>query len=229
MGVKGAVTAFRAARRGATILDHVGAVTKRPPIWAVVAAGLVARGGRRGRDAALRGGVAYAAAALLANVVVKPVVHRRRPPGSDQARVGPITSSFPSGHAATDLAFVFGVSQRVPALFPPLAACTIAAHWSLVRTRAHYLTDILAGGALGIGVALAVGAVWPTDEEEAAAPSNAGRDNDDDEPQLTTRIDGEGARLLVHIEGVGGGPPATGAGGEPRQDGPASEPPPLAE
>ena len=46
--------------------------------------------------------------------------------------MGPITSSLPSGHAATDLAFTLGVAQEIPALFPPLAFATSAAHWSLV-------------------------------------------------------------------------------------------------
>ena len=190
-------------RRLTTTLDRVGAITKRPPIWAVVAAGLVATGGRRGRDAALRGGVAYGVAAVLANVVVKPAVHRKRPQGSEQARVGPLTSSFPSGHAATDLAFVFGVSQRVPALFPPLAACTVGAHWSLVRTRAHHVSDILVGGALGIAVAVAVGALWPNGDVEPASSENGTPDKTVDDESLTTRIDGEEARLLVHIERLG--------------------------
>ena len=187
-------------RRLTTTLDRVGAIAKRPPIWAVVAAGLVGVGGRRGRDAALRGGVSYGIAAVVANVVIKPAVHRKRPPGSEDARIGPLTSSFPSGHAATDLAFVFGVSQSVPALFPPLAACTLAAHWSLVRTRAHYVSDILAGGALGIAVAVAVGALWPRREEEPPASVNAGAGKEVDEEGIMTRIEGEEARLLVHIE-----------------------------
>ena len=179
-------------KRFVTILDRVGSITKRPAIWAVVAGALVWRGGHRNRDAALRGGVSYAVAAILANVVMKPLFHRRRPAGSEQARIGPLTSSFPSGHAATDLAFVFGVSQRSPALFAPLAACTVAAHWSLVRSRAHHVGDIFVGGALGIAVAAAVGALWP------GADSSSPEDNDD--LALMTRIDGEDARLLVHIE-----------------------------
>ena len=183
-----------------TTLDNVGRITKRPPIWAVVAAGLVAAGGRRGREAALRGGVAYGVAAVLANAVVKPAVHRRRPLGSNRARIGPLTSSFPSGHAATDLAFVFGVSQRMPALFPPLAACTIAAHWSLVRTRAHHATDILAGGALGIAVAVAVNLLWPNGGADPTTSVNDDAGKEVDEERLTTRIEGQEARLLVHIE-----------------------------
>lgn len=187
-------------------LDRAGAITKRPPIWALVAAALAGLGGRRGRDAALRGGVAYGVAALLANVVLKPAFRRSRPAGSDQARVGPLTSSFPSGHAATDLAFVFGVSQRVPALFLPLATSTFAAHWSLVRTRAHRVSDILAGGAVGIAVAVVVGALWP------AKKGPPGDDNGDE--RLMTRIEGEEAQLLVHIERM-----------EPGESGPSAPPP----
>ncbi len=221
MGVT--TTTIRRLGRAATVLDRVGAVTKRPPIWAVVSAGLIRWGGRRGRDAALRGGVAYLVAAFVANVVIKPAVHRPRPRGSEQARVGPITSSFPSGHAATDLAFVFGVSQRVPTLFPPLAACTIAAHWSLVRTRAHHLTDILVGGALGIAVAAAVGALWPKDGSGTKEP-NAEPDNGEDEPVLTSRIDGEEARLLVHIERETEAAPRNGDWAGPSGDEPPSGP-----
>jgi undecaprenyl-diphosphatase len=205
-------------QRVVTMLDRIGAITKRPPIWAVVAGALVWRGGRRNRDAAMRGAVSYAIAAVLANVVMKPLVYRRRPKGSEQARVGPLTSSFPSGHAATDLAFVFGVSQRSPALFPPLAACTIAAHWSLVRSRAHHVTDILAGGALGIGVAVLVGALWPSDESDPR--------DDNDDPRLMTRIDGEDARLLVHIERIDEADPGASPG-DPEFDPPSPDPPGL--
>ncbi len=199
--------------RVTTTLDKVGTITKRPPIWAVVAAGLVLGGGQRGRDAALRGGVAYGLAAVVANVIIKPAVHRKRPVGSEKARIGPLTSSFPSGHAATDLAFVFGVSQRVPLLFPPLAACTVAAHWSLVRTRAHHMTDILAGGALGIAVAAVVGVLWPNGDDDRSTSVNARAGKEVDEERLTTRIEGEEARLLVHIERLDDGEEPTEASG----------------
>ncbi len=207
-----------------TALDRFGAIAKRPPIWAVVAGALVAWGGRRGREAALRGGVAYVIAAVVANLLIKPAVHRRRPPGSDQARIGPITSSFPSGHAATDLAFIFGASQRIPVLFPPLAACTLAAHWSLARTRAHYVSDILAGGALGIGVAVAVGLLWPKGGADSSGSDNAPGDKEVDGELLTTRIEGEPARLLVHIEPVDTDAAASDAD-VPPSDGRPPEPP----
>ena len=186
--------------RVTTMLDRVGSVTKRPPIWAVVSAGLVAFGNGRGRAAALRGGVGYGIAAVLANLVVKPVVHRRRPPdAADHARIGPITSSFPSGHAATDLAFVFGVAQEIPVLFAPLSAATFTAHWSLVRSRAHYVSDILVGGALGIGVALGMRVLWPTGADHGGDPGDSPSVDAARPDRLMTVVQGEQARLAVHV------------------------------
>jgi len=88
-------------------------------------------------------------------------VGRRHPPGAALHQLGPFTSSFPSGHAAADLAFVFGASQELPRLFLPLSVASSAVHWSLVRKRAHYPSDVLAGGALGILVAAVAWVVWP--------------------------------------------------------------------
>jgi undecaprenyl-diphosphatase len=93
---------------------------------------------------------------VVANLVIKPVVGRSRPPAAGKGRSGPVTSSFPSGHAATDLAFTLGVAQEMPMLFVPLASGTLAAHWSLVRSRGHYPSDVFAGGVLAFVVALAV-------------------------------------------------------------------------
>lgn len=149
----------KGSRKGSTFFGRAGDVIQRPPMWAVIAAGLSATG-ERGRRAALRGGVCYVSAAA-AHLPIKAVVGRRHPPGSARHQLGPVTSSFPSGHAASDLAFVFGAAQELPVAFLPLSACTLAVHWSLVRRRAHYPSDVLTGGALGIAVALAVWKLWP--------------------------------------------------------------------
>ena len=143
-------------------LDRAGHVTQQPPVWVGIAAALALAGGRRGQQAALRGSVCYTVAAVIANMLIKPLVRRPRPPEAGRGRIGPLTSSFPSGHAASDLAFVFGVAQELPALFVPLAGGTLTAHWSLVRTRGHYLSDVLVGGAVGIAAATAVRTLWPT-------------------------------------------------------------------
>jgi len=108
-----------------------------------IAAGLSATG-ERGRRAAVRGSACYLSAAA-AHLPIKALVGRRHPPGSALHQLGPFTSSFPSGHAASDLAFVFGAAQELPRAFVPLSACSLAVHWSLIRKRAHYPSDVLAG------------------------------------------------------------------------------------
>ena len=161
------------SKKGSTSFGRLGDVVRRPPAWAAVAAGLCATG-ERGRRAGLRGGVCYLSAAAV-HLPIKALVGRRHPPGAVRHQLGPFTSSFPSGHAAADLAFVFGAAQELPLAFVPLSACTLAVHWSLVRKRAHYPSDVLVGGALGIAVALTLWKVWPPGrpdpEETAAVPS----------------------------------------------------------
>ena len=161
----------KGSRHGSTLFGKAGDIAQQPPVWAATAF-LLGLGGPRGRRAAMRGSVCYGAAAL-AQVIIKAVVGRDRPAGSGWLRAGPVTSSFPSGHAATDLAFNVGASQELPLLFFPLSAATLAAHWSIVRSRGHYLSDVLAGGGLGIVVALVAWWLWPPggDENDETSPS----------------------------------------------------------
>lgn len=163
------------SKRGSSLFGRMGDVVQQPPVWAGLAAVLAATGGPRGRRAAWRGSACYAATAVVVNQVIKPVVGRKRPPGAGKDRTGPVTSSFPSGHAATDLAFTLGASQEIPALFLVLAPATTAAHWSLVRSRGHYPTDVLVGGAVGVAVALLAWKLVPpggptADEQEDEDP-----------------------------------------------------------
>jgi hypothetical protein len=51
----------------------------------------------------------------------------------------------PSGHIAADLSFVFGAAQERPAAVIPLSIVTLGSHWSLLRTRKHYPSDIVPG------------------------------------------------------------------------------------
>lgn len=150
-----------------TRLAGAGRILEQPPFWCAVATVLAVKGGTRGRQAALRGGVGYLVAAFIANIVVKPIVSRRRPHGADEGRVSPVTSSFPSGHTASDSAFVFGVAQELPLVAIPLAAAATAAHWSLIRSDKHHVSDVLTGGVIGLGVAYLTWKSWPPD----ASPS----------------------------------------------------------
>ena len=149
------------SREGVTRFGKVADKLKRPPMWAAIAAGM-AVAGPRSRRAAVRGSACYIAAAL-AHLPIKAVVDRKHPPRSGKvARVGPVTSSFPSGHAASELAFSLGAAQELPLLLIPLYAATAASEWSLLRARSHYLSDIVAGAALAVGVAAAAWKLWPT-------------------------------------------------------------------
>lgn len=172
----------RGSRRGRTWFGRVGDVVQQPPLWAGVAAAL-ALGGSRGRKAALRASLCYGAAAL-AHILIKPFIGRRRPPGSGSMRIGPLTSSFPSGHAASDLAFTLAASQELPLVFIPLSGATLAAQWSLVRSRGHYPSDVVAGGALGVAVALVAWRLWPPEKQaspQVQAPGLVHRDQETSE------------------------------------------------
>lgn len=162
----------RGSKRGSTWFGRLGDVAQQPPVLAGVGAAIAALGGQRGRRAAGRGALCYGAAGIVANGLVKPLVGRSRPPGSGKGRSGPLTSSFPSGHAATDLAFALGAAQEVPWLLGPLSLLTLSAHWSLVRSRGHYPSDVLVGGAIGVAVVLLAWRLWPPagrDDEESGS------------------------------------------------------------
>lgn len=111
-GEEGVMTRLvgKGSRRGSTWFGRAGDFIQQPPVWAGLAAAL-SMAGPRGRRAALRGSVCYSAAAL-AHLPVKAMVGRSHPRGAAARHVGPVTSSFPSGHAASDLAFVMGASRR---------------------------------------------------------------------------------------------------------------------
>lgn len=150
----------KGSRHGPTWVDRIGDITKRPPAWVGIA-GVLGMTGPRGRQAAARGSVFYVAG-TLAHLPLKLAVDRGRPPGaSNHTSIGPVTSSFPSGHCASELAFSLGAAQELPWLFVPLYAATLAAEWSLVRSRAHYPSDIFAGAAVSVVVALVAWKLWP--------------------------------------------------------------------
>lgn len=148
------------SRKGSTPFGRFGDIMQRPPAWAAMAGALALCGGERGRQAAARGAGCYLAA-VGAHLPIKALVGRKHPKGFKLRQLGPLTSSFPSGHAAADVAFVLGASQAIPLLVVPLSLTTTAVHWALVRKRSHYPSDVIAGGLLGVVVAVAAWKLWP--------------------------------------------------------------------
>lgn len=43
----------------------------------------------------------------------------------------------------------------------PLSAATLGSHWSLMRSRIHYPSDIIAGGFVAMVVSAATWKLWP--------------------------------------------------------------------
>jgi membrane-associated phospholipid phosphatase len=143
------------SRKGASAPSRAGDVLRQPIVWTALAAGL-ALTGRHGRRAAVRGAACSAAASLI-HLPIKRLFRRPRPICAGMRAAGPLTSSFPSGHTAADLSFIFGAAQELPVLLLPLSIGTLASHWSLLRARKHYPSDIVAGGAIALAV---TGAAW---------------------------------------------------------------------
>ena len=160
------------SRKGASPISRAGDVLRRPVVWAATVAG-IALTGPRGRRAAVRG-VTCSAAASLIHLPIKRLFKRPRPRGAGIRAIGPLTTSFPSGHTATDLSFMFGAAQELPVLLLPLSIGTLGSHWSLLRGRKHYPSDVVAGGAIALAVASAAWILRPPHRQARNADRVAG-------------------------------------------------------
>ncbi|MGN5633066.1 bifunctional phosphatase PAP2/diacylglycerol kinase family protein [Streptomyces sp. AC154] len=137
-------------------------------LWAGAAVGMAAFGGSaRARRAAFRGIASLAVASAAINTVGKGAVRRERPildavPVIRQLKRQPVTTSFPSGHAASAAAFATGVALESKGWGAVIAPVALSVAASRVYTGVHYPSDVLAGAALGIGAAFALRGVVPT-------------------------------------------------------------------
>lgn len=134
-------------------------------LWFAVAAVLGARKGT-GRRAAVRAVGSQAISSFLTNVVAKSLFDRMRPdlsahPARRRLRREPLSSSFPSGHSASAAAFATAVTMESPLLGAAVTPLAAAVAYSRVHVGVHYPGDVLAGAALGTGVALATRHWWP--------------------------------------------------------------------
>ncbi len=128
-------------------------------LWFTVACLLAVRPGAT-RRAAVRGVGSQLAASALTNIVFKQLFGRVRPDMANlQAhrtlRRAPGTLSFPSGHSSSAAAFVTGVAVEAPAVGALLAPVALGVGYSRVHVGVHYPGDVVAGLAIGTGVALA--------------------------------------------------------------------------
>jgi membrane-associated phospholipid phosphatase len=137
----------------------------RSKLWLGMAGIMAGVGGRTGRRAALTGVAAIGVDSAIVNLVGKLSFRRVRPDpsaaGVPESRrvVMPMSSSFPSGHAASGFAFAEGVAVVSPALAGPVRALAAAVAYSRVHGGVHYPGDVVVGALIGSSVGEGVGIV----------------------------------------------------------------------
>jgi membrane-associated phospholipid phosphatase len=126
---------------------------------------------RRDATIALRMGVILGVETALTNGVIKTLFQRVRPRAehADGAPLPygmhrPITSAFPSGHAATAFtaARVLSAESKVSAVAWYGLAGAVA--WSRVYTRMHHASDVVAGAGLGLVLGTIARRVLPLEQ-----------------------------------------------------------------
>jgi membrane-associated phospholipid phosphatase len=141
-------------------LGDVGAI-------ALPVSGLVVAAAHRDGKGSLQLLEAYGSAMAVV-YILKATVDRERPDGGSQ--------SFPSGHAASAFAGAAFLQRRYGWAYggPGFAIATFVA-WSRVKSKRHWTTDVIAGGAIGVASNLAFTHRRPTVTlQPALAPGGAG-------------------------------------------------------
>ncbi|WP_282838115.1 phosphatase PAP2 family protein [Microbacterium flavum] len=168
----------------------------RSMLWIGVAGLLALTGRPRARRGAVRGLASIAVTSLIANQVSKRLHRRPRPsitqvPQQRLAHRIPTSTSFPSGHSASAMAFAAGVSAEWPILSVPLRTLAGLVGFSRVATGAHYPSDVVAGFALGEAIAWLTTRVVPAERVDPAFDDLTVRAG-------TPRPDGAGMTLVIN-------------------------------
>lgn len=154
-----------AATRTDRALRLLSRSANKSRLWiAIAAAGYLAAG--RSRHGVIRGLGAIAFTSAVTNGILKPLTSRKRPaieltPVVRRLHRPPRTTSFPSGHAASAAAFTTGVAIEHPGFGAALAPVAAAVGYSRVHVGVHHTSDVVAGAALGAGIAMATQWWWP--------------------------------------------------------------------
>jgi undecaprenyl-diphosphatase len=146
---------------GEPVLPRLSRSANHGVLWFATAAAVAASRTPRARRAAARGIASLSVASFAINTIGKRTVRRHRPaldpvPLVRRLKRQPITTSFPSGHAASAAAFATGVALESPAWGAVVAPIAFSVAMSRVYTGVHFPSDVLAGAALGACAAFAV-------------------------------------------------------------------------
>ena len=165
-------------------------------VWLGTAAAMRLLGGRRTKRAAMRGLATVAVSSVVTNQGLKRLNRRARPdsnlvPLRRRAKRMPTSPSFPSGHSASAAAFATAVALENLPLGVALGGLAAGVGVSRVTTGAHYPSDVIAGFAVGAGVALVGAKIVP--------PVLLVVDSDDQPRQESAVALPEGAGLTVIV------------------------------
>ncbi len=120
--------------------------------------------GGNDRYVALAAAGCAAAVGIAVFLSLKKLAARTRPCGLEPhcwARLlPPDRFSFPSGHTITAFAVAIPLGLFYPSLMIGLLFCACSIALSRVLLGLHFLTDVLAGCAIGVGLGYASYAVW---------------------------------------------------------------------
>jgi undecaprenyl-diphosphatase len=159
-----AVSAFPGGHHD-TFFRRLSAAANNGKLWFGVAAVAAAIPGRT-RRAAVHGLLAQGVASAVTNLVFKTVLPRRRPlpehlPVFRFVNPQPTSSSMPSGHSASAIAFALGAGFVQPVLGAAVAPVAAGVAYSRVHTGAHWPSDVLFGSAIGAASAFVTRKWWP--------------------------------------------------------------------
>ncbi|WP_426301044.1 bifunctional phosphatase PAP2/diacylglycerol kinase family protein [Arthrobacter sp. R-11] len=177
---------------------NLSAAATKGKLWFAVAGALAAVPGKP-RRAAVHGLLALGVASAVTNLGFKALLPRTRPlpehlPVFRFVHPQPTSSSMPSGHSASAVAFTLGVSFVQPALGALLAPVAAGVAYSRVHTGAHWPSDVVFGSAIGAGAALLTRRWWPAREAQPAVRRT---------PEALAKID-DGAGLAIVVNAKGG-------------------------
>src|SRR6478609_5350609 len=144
---------------------RLSASANQGKLWIGTAAVLALFPGKT-RRAAVHGLIAQGVASAVTNVVFKTLLPRTRPlpehlPVFRFVHPQPTSSSMPSGHSASAVAFAVGAGLVQPVLGAAVAPVAAGVAYSRVHTGAHWPSDVLFGSAIGAGAALVTRKWWP--------------------------------------------------------------------